>query len=61
MNKPEIIIIATLAEFNRAIAKNGKLPRSSLEDSQRFLLLTLNHTVLMDRKNWENDLQKRPL
>lgn len=61
MNKPEIIIIAALAESNRVIAQNGKLPWTIPEDSQRFQSLTLNHTVIMGRKTWENDLKKRPL
>ena len=58
---PEIIIIAALAESNRAIAKDGKLPWTIPEDSQRFQSLTLNHTIIMGRKTWENDLNKRPL
>jgi len=61
MNKPEIIIIAALAESNRVIAQNGKLPWTIPEDSQRFQSLTLNHTVIMGRKTWENDLNNRPL
>lgn len=59
--KPEIIIIAALAESNRVIAQNGKLPWEIPEDSQRFQSLTLNYTVIMGRKTWENDLKKRPL
>ena len=61
MNKPEIIIIAALAESNRVIAKDGKLPWKIPEDSQRFQTLTLNHTVIIGRKTWENDLEKHPL
>jgi len=61
MKKPEIIIIAALAESNRAIAQNGKLPWRIPEDSQRFQSLTLNHTVIMGRKTWENDLNNCPL
>jgi dihydrofolate reductase len=61
MNKPEIIIIAALAESNRVIAKNGSLPWTIPEDSQRFQSLTLNHTVIMGRKTWENDLNNSPL
>jgi dihydrofolate reductase len=36
MNKLEIIIIAALAESNRVIAQNGKLPWTIPENSQRF-------------------------
>ena len=61
MNQPEIIIIAAIAESNRVIAQNGKLPWTIPEDSQRFQSLTLNHTVIMGRKTWENDLKNRPL
>lgn len=61
MNKPEIIIIAALAESNRVIANKGKLPWTIPTDSQRFQKLTLEHTVIMGRKTWENDLKKRPL
>jgi len=61
MNKPEIIIIAALAESNRVIAQNGELPWNLPEDSQRFQELTLNHTVIMGRKTWENDLKQLPL
>jgi dihydrofolate reductase len=61
MNKPEIIIIAALAESNRAIAKNGKLPWKIPEDSKRFQSLTLNHTVIVGRNTWEKDLKNSPL
>lgn len=61
MTKPEVIIIAALAESNRVIAQNGKLPWHIPEDSQRFQELTLNHTVIMGRKTWENDLEQHPL
>ncbi len=61
MNKPEIIIIAALAESNRVIAQKGELPWQIPEDSQRFQELTLNHTVIMGRKTWENDLKNSPL
>ena len=61
MKQPEVIIIAALAEVNRAIAYNGKLPWNIPEDSQRFQKLTLNHTVIMGRKTWENDLKQHPL
>jgi len=61
MKKPEIIIIAALAESNRAIAKDGKLPWHILEDSQRFQRLTYGHTVVVGRTTWEKDLKNSPL
>lgn len=61
MNHPEIIIIAALAESNRVIGKNGKLPWTIPEDSRRFQQLTIGHTVIMGRKTWEYDVEKCPL
>jgi dihydrofolate reductase len=61
MNKAEIIIIAALAESNRAIAKNGELPWNIPEDSQRFESLTLNHTLIVGRNTWDSDLKNSPL
>ncbi len=58
---PEIVIIAALAESNGAIGHQGKLPWSFPEDLKRFRQLTLHHTVIMGRKTWEFDLEKRPL
>jgi dihydrofolate reductase len=59
---PEIIIIAALAESNRAIGKDGKLPWPSIaEDSKRFKELTIGHTVIMGRKTWEYDIERCPL
>jgi dihydrofolate reductase len=61
MNKTEIIIIAALAESNRVIGKDGKLPWRIPEDSARFKHLTLGHAVVMGRKTWEYDIEKCPL
>ncbi|MGG6267019.1 dihydrofolate reductase [Leptolyngbya sp. AN03gr2] len=58
---PEVILIAAIAQTNGVIGDRGKLPWSIPEDLQRFRQLTLNHTVIMGRKTWEFDLQKRPL
>ncbi|BAU13402.1 dihydrofolate reductase [Leptolyngbya sp. NIES-3755] len=58
---PEVILIAAIAQTNGVIGNRGKLPWSIPEDLQRFRQLTLNHTVIMGRKTWEFDLQKRPL
>lgn len=60
MNKPEVIIIAALAESNRAIARNGELPWKIPEDSQRFEALTRNHTIVVGRKTWDKDLKNSP-
>ena len=59
--KPEIIIISALAETNRVIGSNGKVPWKIPEDSERFQRITLTHTVIMGRKTWEYDLEKCPL
>jgi dihydrofolate reductase len=57
----EIILIAAIAQTNLVIGDRGKLPWSIPEDLKRFRQLTLHHTVIMGRKTWEFDLQKRPL
>ncbi|MBE9011702.1 dihydrofolate reductase [Pseudanabaenaceae cyanobacterium LEGE 13415] len=57
----EIILVAAIAQTNGVIGDRGKLPWSIPEDLKRFRQLTLNHTVIMGRKTWEFDLQKRPL
>lgn len=54
-------MIAALAEVDRAIGYQGKLPWQIPEDLARFKRLTLNHTLIMGRKTWELDLKKRPL
>jgi dihydrofolate reductase len=60
--RPEIILISALAESNRAIGINGKLPWPYLaEDSTRFQDLTRGYPVIMGRKTWEYDLEKSPL
>lgn len=57
----EIILIAAIAQTSGVIGDRGNLPWSIPEDLKRFRQLTLNHTVIMGRKTWEFDLQKRPL
>lgn len=59
--RSEIILIAAIAQANGVIGNGGKLPWSIPEDLKRFRQLTLHHTVIMGRKTWEFDLQKRPL
>ncbi|WP_242046688.1 dihydrofolate reductase [Cylindrospermum sp. FACHB-282] len=61
MNQPEIILIAALAASNRVMGKDGKLPWSIPADSQRFVNLIIGHAVIMGRKTWEYDLEKRPI
>ena len=61
MNKPEFIIIAALAESNRAIANKGDLPWNIPQDTQRFEILTRNHTLIVGRQTWAKDLKNSPL
>lgn len=61
MAQPEIIIIAALGRSNRVIGKQGKLPWSIPEDSQRFKAVTLTHPIIMGRTTWESDLNRCPL
>ncbi|MBW4538278.1 MAG: dihydrofolate reductase [Myxacorys chilensis ATA2-1-KO14] len=58
---PKLIVIAALASSNQVVGNRGKLPWSIPEDLRRFQQLTLHHTVIMGRKTWEFDLEKRPL
>ncbi|MFQ5771902.1 MAG: dihydrofolate reductase, partial [bacterium] len=53
MSRPEIVLIAAVAEKNRIIGKDGKLPWYISEDLRRFKRLTLGHAVLMGRKTFE--------
>jgi dihydrofolate reductase len=59
--KPEIIIISALAQSNRVIGKNGKVPWLIPEDSQRFQEVTWGYPVIMGRKTWDDDLEECPL
>lgn len=61
MARPEIIIIAALGRSNRVIGKQGKLPWSIPEDTQRFKAVTLTHPIIMGRGTWESDLDRCPL
>ena len=51
---PELILIAAVAEENRAIGKEGKLPWHLPEDLKRFKQLTLGHPLLMGRRTFES-------
>ncbi len=55
---PQLILIAALAEKNRVIGKDGKLPWHISEDLKRFKRLTLGNPVLMGRKTFESILQR---
>ena len=57
--KPEIIIIAAMAE-NRVIGKGNALPWSLPEDMAHFRELTTGWPCIMGRKTWES-LPRRPL
>ena len=58
MPHPEIIIIAAIAEKNRVIGKDGKLPWYISEDLKRFKRLTTGHPVLMGRKTFESIVER---
>ncbi|MFQ5604043.1 MAG: dihydrofolate reductase [bacterium] len=58
MARPEIVIIAAVAEKNRVIGRAGKLPWYFSEDLKRFKRLTLGHTVLMGRKTFESIVER---
>jgi len=58
MPGPEIVILAAVAEKNRVIGKDGKLPWHISEDLKRFKQLTIGHAVLMGRKTFESILNR---
>ncbi len=58
MSRPEIVIIAAVAEKNRVIGKAGRLPWHISEDLRRFKQLTLGQAVLMGRKTFESILER---
>ncbi len=58
MARGEIIIIAAIAEKNRVIGKDGKLPWYISEDLKRFKRLTTGHAVLMGRKTFESIVER---
>jgi dihydrofolate reductase len=61
LHRPEIVLIAALAENNRVIGYRGQLPWHFPEDLRRFRQLTLGHSVIVGRVTWEQDLQGQPL
>ena len=58
MARGEIIIIAAIAEKNRVIGKDGKLPWYISEDLKRFKRLTTGYPVLMGRKTFESIVER---
>lgn len=54
MGRPEIVVIAAVAEKNRVIGKDNELPWYISEDLKRFKRLTIGHPVLMGRKTFES-------
>lgn len=52
--KPELVIIAAVAEENRAIGIGQDLPWHIPEDLRRFKRLTSGHPVLMGRRTFES-------
>ena len=58
MPRPEIVLIAAIAEKNRVIGKDGKLPWYISPDLKRFKRLTIGHSVVMGRKTFESILQR---
>ncbi len=55
---PEIIIIAAIAEKNRVIGIDNKLPWHIPQDLKRFKALTFGHPVLMGRKTFDSILAR---
>ena len=58
VNKPEIVLIAALAESNRVIGIDKRLPWHLPEDLKRFKRLTSGHPLLMGRKTFESLLEQ---
>lgn len=52
MSRPEIVIIAAVAEKNRVIGKGQDLPWHIPADLKRFKRLTLGHPLVMGRKTY---------
>ncbi len=55
-NRPELVIIAAVAEKDRLIGNGIRLPWYIPEDLRRFKRLTLGHPLLMGRKTFESIL-----
>ena len=53
-SKPELVLIAAVAEENRVIGKEGELPWHLPEDLKRFKRLTMGYPLLMGRRTFES-------
>jgi dihydrofolate reductase len=62
-DRPEVVIIAAVAERNRVIGDGLQLPWHIPEDLKRFKRLTRGHPMIMGRKTFESILVQfgRPL
>jgi len=58
VRKPEIVLIAAVAEKNRVIGRGRDLPWRIPEDLKRFKRLTLGHPLVMGRKTFESVLHQ---
>ena len=56
--RPEIVLIAAVAEKNRVIGKGNDLPWHIPEDLKRFKRLTTGHPLLMGRRTFESILHQ---
>lgn len=53
MERPEIVLIAALAEQNRVIGRGLSLPWHLPEDLRRFKRLTTGHPLVMGRRTFD--------
>jgi len=54
MARPEIVLIAALAEKNRLIGRDLDLPWHLPEDLKRFKRLTVGHPLVMGRRTFDS-------
>ena len=54
MDRPELVIIAAVAEKDRLIGKGLDLPWRLSEDLKRFKRLTMGHPLVMGRRTFES-------
>jgi dihydrofolate reductase len=54
MNHPKISIVVAIAEENRAIGRDNKLPWEISSDLKRFKQITSGHPIIMGRKTFES-------
>lgn len=54
LRRPELVIIAAVAEKDRLIGRGRDLPWHIPEDLQRFKRLTTGHPLLMGRRTFES-------